>query len=307
MTIFIEPWWLDASVPGAWHAATVERDGHVRGRLPYATLRRDGLSWCGLPPLTRLLFPDVDPGTGKPETLSRQRLQIETTLIEQLPVAATYEFVLPPHQSNALAWQTAGFDARLQYTFVVDPGTAEDVLWQQINSKMRNVIRRAEERLRVQPLSPEAFVERYAASFADAAREDDVARVGRLATAAVEHGQAQALAAVDDKDAAHAIALFVWDDADYYYYLSARDTAHAELGAVGLLVWTGMRDAARRGLRFDFDGVSSSGRLKFLHAFGGRLASRVVVTRRNPASEARQWLRRLRHRVADGRYPERFP
>ena len=55
----------------------------------------------------------------------------------------------------------------------------------------------------------------------------------------------------------------------------------AALGAVDFLVWLGMADAMTRGRRFDFDGVSSPSRLRFLQSFGGQLSSRIVVTRRS--------------------------
>ena len=305
--IFQEPWWLDAACPGHWGAVTDEHDGRVRGWLPYAMQRRDGVRWCGLPPLTRLAFPVVDVDDAKSESARRARFQIESALIQRLPAASVHEFVLPPDDGNALAWQTLGFDARVQHTFVVDAGTSDEMMWAQMNRKTRNLVRRAEDVLRPQVLDAASFAAHYGANLGPLVSAGETALVSRLATAALGHDQGRVLGVADADGRLHAAALFVWDERDYFYFLSTRDAGVAALGAVDLLVWRGMTDAAARGLRFDFDGVSSAPRLRFLQAFGGRLASRIVVTRRSLAYEGRLWLRRLRHRLTRRGEREEFP
>lgn len=302
----MEDWWLDAATGGAWGAVRVERDGHLEGWLPYGTARAMGFSRCGLPPLTRLLFPVLQLTAPKGETLQRARFQIESALIARLPAAASYEFILPPDQGNALAWQAAGFDARVQHTFVIDAGVGHDDLWHQLRNKTRNLIRRATDALELRPLTMEEFSREYGANLDGVVDAAHLAAMRRIVAAAIGREQGRALGAVDQDGRVHAAVVFVWDGADYYYYLSTRNAGHAALGAVSLLVWTGMMDAMTRGRRFDFDGVSSRARLRFLQAFGGRLASRVVVSRGTAAFEARLLLRRIRRRVTARGSDERF-
>lgn len=297
-TVFQEDWWLDAASPSAWSAVTESRDGRLRGWLPYARQRRDGFAWCGLPPLTRLAFPVIDVEDGKPETVGRARFHVESELIRHLPPASVHEFVLPPDDANALAWQVHGFDARVQHTFRIDPGTSEATMWAQLNSKTRNLIRRAQETLQPCPIDAEAFAVHYRHNLGSLVSADEVACVGRLASAAIGHGQGRAWGVADADGRTHAAALFVWDARDYYYFLSTRDAGQAALGAVDFLVWLGMADAMTRSRRFDFDGVSSPSRLRFLQSFGGQLSSRIVVTRRSLSYDGRLLLRRLRHRLS---------
>lgn len=304
--VFAEPWWLDAACPGTWDAAAESRDGRVIGWLPYAVYRRDGVTWCGLPPLTRLAYPLVEVESNKPERAARARQQVETALIRRLPEASVHEFVLPPDLGNALAWQALGFEARVQHTFRVAAGTAEPVLWERLNRKTRNLIRRAQEALHPRDLDAAAFVALYDESFGTSPAADGT-RVARLAAAAMHHGQGRALGVVGADGRLNAAVLFVWDARDYYYYLSARRPAGAALGAVDYLVWLGLTDAMARGLRFDFDGVSSLSRLHFLQSFGGELATRVVVSRRRVAYDGRLLLRRLRHRLTHDGEREEFP
>jgi hypothetical protein len=305
--VFQEEWWLDAAAPGAWSAVTEVRDGRARGWLPYAMQRRDGVTWCGLPPLTRLAWPVLDVETAKHESAGRAHFHAESELIRQLPKASVHEFVLPPDHGNALAWQAQGFEARVQHTFRIAPGASEAALWTQLNRKTRNLIRRAQDGLTSYALDADGFATQYRTNLGPLVSPAEVATVGRLAGAAIGHGQGQAVGVKDASGRLHAAALFVWDTRDYYYFLSTRDSHDAALGAVDLLVWLGMADAMTRGLRFDFDGVSSASRLRFLQSFGGQLASRIVVTRRRPAYEGRLLLRRLRHHLTRHGEREEFP
>ncbi len=305
--VFHEAWWLDATSPNGWGAVTETRDGRVRGWLPYALQRRDGVLWCGLPPLTRLTFPVIDVEGGKYETASRTHFQVESELIRGLPPASVHEFVLPPDHGNALAWQVNGFDARVQHTFRIDPGTSEAVMWAQLNSKTRNLIRRAQDALQPVSLDAETFVAHYRANLGALVSAAEVASVGRLAQASLAHGQGRAIGVSDAGGRPHAAALFVWDGRDYYYFLSTRNAENAALGAVDFLVWLGMTDAMARGRRFDFDGVSSASRLRFLQSFGGRLSHRIVVSRRSLGYQGRLLLRRLRHRLTRRGEREEFP
>lgn len=304
--VFVEDWWLDAACPGGWSAVVEQRDGRVVGWLPYARYDRDRVRWCGAPPLARLAYPVITVDPGKEETVARARAHVERALILQLPAAAAYEFVLPPHQANALAWQTLGFDARVQHTFVVDSGTSEASMWAQLNSKTRNLIRRAGEDLRSRDIDAAAFTAKYLGFLGGQVDGLSGNRVARLAASALARGQGRALC-VEANGQMHAVALFVWDATDYYYFLSARDESAAALGAVDYLVWLGMRDAMARGRRFDFDGVSSSSRRHFLQSFGGRLTSRIVVSRHSLLYDARLLLRRLRHRATHDGVREEFP
>lgn len=304
--VFVEEWWLEAATNGAWGAVSVEREHHVEGWLPYGTARSMGFSRCGVPPLTRLLYPVLDVAAAKNETSQRVRFQVETELISRLPRAAAYEFILPPDHANALAWQALGFDARVQHTFVIDAAGDHDERWGRLRNKTRNVIRRATEALTVRPLSADEFTREYTANLEGVVEPGHGACVQRITAAAIARAQGRAVGAFDSAGRVHAAVVFVWDATDYYYYLSTRNTAVAELGAVALLVWNGIEDARARGLRFDFDGVSSRSRLRFLQSFGGQLTSRIVVSRGSAAYESRRLLRRIRHRLATSGVGERF-
>jgi len=73
----------------------------------------------------------------------------------------------------------------------------------------------------------------------------------------------------------------VWDQTAAYYLLTTR-IPDAHDGAVSLVLWEAIQDAAQRGLIFDFDGLVNKESFAFLSGFGGVLCPRYVVTRISP-------------------------
>jgi hypothetical protein len=61
--------------------------------------------------------------------------------------------------------------------------------------------------------------------------------------------------------------------------MSTRSFDPAENGSVSLLIWSAMKRAHELGLRFDLDGVYTSGTARFLSGFGGRIKIRLTVKR----------------------------
>ncbi|MBP2295320.1 GNAT family N-acetyltransferase [Azospirillum rugosum] len=299
-TIFHEPWWLDVVSGGHWGTALSEKGGHVQGWLPYGTFKERGMTACGTPQLTRVLHPVLSVEGKKNESLNRRTLAIVSDLVAQLPSAHITHFVLGPDCPDALAWQMNGFRTRLLHTLVVDTRRPGFDAWSEMRDKTRNVIRRAEERLDAVPLPAIAFRTFYLENLDGVEPYFDSELIPRLSEAAESHGQGRILGAFDRHGELHAAVFFVWDERDYYYFLSTRTRRSAELGAVSLLIWHGIQDALARGLRFDFDGITSRERLQFMMGFGGAVAHRTVVEKGSLLFDARRHLGSFKQRVVQG-------
>ena len=298
-TIFHEGWWLDVVSGGHWGTAVAEKGGHVFGWLPYGTFKAQGLTACGAPPLTRVLHPVISVDGKKNESLNRKTLAIVSDIVEQLPSAHFTHFVLGPDSPDALAWQMNGFRTRLLHTILIDTRRPDFDAWGEMRDKTRNVIRRAQERLNVVALPGSAFRTFYEENLEGASSYFDLAQVERLHEEADKRGRGRILAAFDWRGVLHAAVFFVWDETDYYYFLSTRGRDSTELGAVSLLVWHGIRDAQERGLRFDFDGVTNRQRLQFMLGFGGTVAHRTIVEKGSLLFDARRHLGSFKHRVIE--------
>lgn len=291
-TIFHENWWLDIVAPHHWGEIASDR-----GYLRYAYSNRMFFRSIWMPPLTRILGPVVQIEGKKTESRQRAIFGTICDLLDGLPDADRIEFRLDPCFADILPFQARGFQTRVQHTFQTDCRRPEAEIWSDMRDKTRNIIRRAQDHLDI-VATDDAFDFRmfYAENLGEEPSYFSLHLITELFNAARARGQARIFSAKDRSGETQAQTFFIWDDHTYYYFLSSRrPDAHA--GAVSALVWAGMQHARELGLTFDFDGVTSQSRYQFMVAFGGRPATRFIVTKRallyDAQLSARQFTNRL--------------
>jgi hypothetical protein len=280
-SIFHERWWLEIASRGRFQAAEIQNQGRLVGWLPYVVTRRHMFRVCVMPQLTHLLGPAIDEGSGSSNTRWLRRLDVLKELIGQLPDVGLFSQTCHPDTPDVLGFQAAGFDASLQFSAETPPAP-EDALWRAMRDKTRNVIRRAAERGQAQVMTdPGEFARFYADNLARADTHSyfELDLVPPLFEAGHARGQARLLAVRNRSQDVIAAVLYVWDDRRMWYLMSSRDPRFPDNGAVSLLIWEGMKDAARRGLTFDFHGVASNGSARFYAGFGAALKPRYWVHR----------------------------
>jgi hypothetical protein len=280
--LFHEPWWLSAATRGQCQEVTVEQGGQVVGRLPFVVTRTLGLTALRMPPFTHVLGPVVDVGKGKTQTQLLRRLSVVRDLLDRLPPFDFFKQAFPATTADGLAFQDRGFQISPQYTFQIDGRRDLDTLWRDMNTKTRQHIRRAEEKLVVATVEdPDAFTRFYLANlrkhgrrshmnfapFADIVIESRLRDCGEILSANWPDGTPAAM------------AYLVWGHGVMYYLLSTRAADAGDNGSVNLLIWSAIKRAHARGLVFDLDGVSTSGTARFLSGFGGRLEMRLIARR----------------------------
>jgi len=296
-TIFHEPWWLDLISHGSYREVRVHHHGRLVGRLPYVVSRRRLLPVSVMPELTHVLGPAVNEGNGSVNTRILRRIDIMKELAAQLPRLSLFSQFCHRGVSDVLAFQSCRFDTLVHFTCEVEPAP-EPQLWAAMRDKTRNVIRRAEERERVEDLQdPDEFRAFYAANLADSGRRSyfDLDLIAPLYRACRARDQGRILVARNDLGKPVAAVFCVWDRATFWYLLSTRSRAEKDNGAVSMLVWHALREASRRGLLFDFDGVASEGAARFFAGFGGRIVPRYSIQRSSATYDllksAATWLR----------------
>ncbi len=274
-TIFHEDWWLDIVAPDHWSEIASDR-----GYLRYAYTSTMMFRSIQMPPLTRILGPVIELDGKKNESRQRAAFGEVCDLLDELPDFDRIEFKLDPSFTDVLAFQARGFRAGVQHTFQTDCRRPEDELWADMRDKTRNIIRRGHDNLTVEEIADAtAFKNFYADNLGGEKSYFGLYLIPEIFEAARARGQARILAAVDKKGTIHAQTFFLWDDESYYYFLSSRNRGIAHPGAVSTLIWAGMRHARELGLTFDFDGVTSQSRYQFMVGFGGRPATRFIVTK----------------------------
>lgn len=302
-TIFHESWWLQAVTGGAYQQVSVHSGGREVGRLPFVHRRQYGMRECILPELTPFLGPAVDEGRGRIVQRHHNQRQIVGELIAQLPPHSRFHQRLHAELADATAFRRAGFDTSVDFTFEIAPA-ATAALWSGMRDKTRNIIRRAQEQGSIYAMEPEAFCAFYRRNLTLHNKATNYMwRDGALPVmiAALDRDRARVLALCNARGETQAAIVVVWDARTCYLLLTTRTPA-SHAGAVSLLIWDAIKQAAAGGRTFDFGGVGTSGSVLFYSGFGGDVRPRYVAHRTTRAfravDHAARKLRSLQGRIA---------
>lgn len=281
-TIFHQPWWLDIVTGGNYDAAEITDNGKTVGRLYYFLRRRGGLAYSILPPMTHFLGPGIIDDGGNASTRFLRRAKITHDLIQKLPPAAIYQYKCDRTITDAIAFQQEKFHTGVQFTYEVFPDT-EEVLWKNLRGEKRKKIRSAQKAVTVSRIEdPMEFWRFYDMNLQKKGIENicDVDICCRLIEGCLSRDRGRLYAAFDSKSEMVAAVFCAWDETSSYYFMSSR-TQNAHNGAISLLAWEAMKEAASRRLIFDFDGLNNANAVLFFTEFGGIISPRYIVTRHN--------------------------
>lgn len=268
-SLFEQPWWLDAVAPGAWTEVLVRDDAGVAGRLVTCERRRAGVRVVAPPLLTPHQGPWLRPVDGAPAHSLARHMDVLGQLIDQAPTGVVTRARLDPTTPSVLPWLWRGFTATWRYTYEIPAGRDERTSWGMLRQRPRRAIRRADDRLGFRAAAP-GEVERLVNDRLTRTGERPLppGLVGRLDAALAPRGLRDAIAAVDDRDRAVAVAYFVHDHDATYYLLGGRRDDVPDHGAPSGLIWRGMGLARERGVRFDFEGSMLPPIEAFFRSFG---------------------------------------
>ena len=278
---------------------TVVENGILRGSFT-VTIERNGLGMKQAYnlPWASLCGPNVVDGISEVEEAA-----IKRQLIKQLPTGISY-FVTLAHEADYKLFLLEGFQPALEDNFTVAPDQVP-TLSDSFSKMTRRHIRQAERQLFVSTTTAEGFMQAYAADLLSKRRKSyaplSIAR--DILDEGLRRGQARIFTANrrDTGEIDAAIAC-LWDDTRYYYWLTTRrlpagQSAKPHQGAIKLLLWSAICDAASKGLTFDFDGIPSkfrnkeNGTSKLYSGMGGRPTLRYRVTRATLTERIMDWFR----------------
>jgi hypothetical protein len=297
ISLFHEYWWLHAVTGGRFSEVDVKRGDYLAGRLPFITKRRRGLRILCMPDFTHLLGPFVNSSDGKQQTRMMNRISTVGSLIEQLPPFDFFKQVIDPSADDGLAlidglaFQSRGFHVGHQYTFRIDCRAEIDALLAGMHFKVRQHIRRAEEKCTVETVDdPHRFVSFYLENLEKQRASGRAHRKSYMTfdQFPILFSECKArncgviLAAVHPGGTPAAMTFLVWDDQIMYYLMSTRAPDLSDNGAANLLIWAAMKHAHKLGLFFDLDGAATAGTARFISGFGGDVKTRLVVTAGRP-------------------------
>jgi CelD/BcsL family acetyltransferase involved in cellulose biosynthesis len=299
--IFQQPWWLDAVAPGSWAETTVERDGQVLARLPYAVRGRRRLRVLTMPPLTPTLGPWVRRSEASPPRALSQENELLGELVAALPSAHVFRQQFSPTMLNGLPFHWAGYRLQLRYTYRLEGLQSDETLWNGLRGNIRRAIRKGRRLLVMrEDRGLDEFHAIWAKTFARQGLQApaSLADLERIDAACAAHDARAMLFAVDEADRVHAVAYGVWDEQGAYYLLGGGDPELRNSGATSLLLWELIMRARAVTDVFDFEGSMIEPLERFFRSFGARQTPYLYVSRMTPRGSAAVELRAGWHRVS---------
>jgi hypothetical protein len=296
--VFDEPYWLDAVVPGQWHAVEVRRDGVVVGRLPYVIKRRYGFSAISTPLYSNWLSPWIRPSGGKPTTELSHQHQVLEELEKGLPRVDRAYIAAAPEFTNLMALHWAGYKLSFGYTHRLDVGQREETsLWDGLRDTVRRQIRKAQKLTQVTTTRSvtdfsKVLIKTYERQGKDVTGA--VPTLERIDAMMGPRNQRKIYFAEDQDGNVHAAVYVIFDERHVFYIAGGGDPAFRQSGGHSLAMWAAILDARDKAPIFDFVGSMVPGIEYFVRGFGATQTPRMMAEKYSAVGRIAVALKELR-------------
>ena len=275
--LFLQYWWWETVCRGKrWDVLLCERDGKVRGAMPYIDGRRLCLRHSLMPQLTMFTGPwlaDVADMEAFGD-LWRQFMSCRWALckVRLSPELTAAGYALPTQ---------LGLKAEMHYTYRFDPIRPLPELMAGASQLRRRDYRRLDAVLGVdEAVSPQEFADLHLAYMGRNGGRDllEHSLIVYVCTEAVAHGSGMIVGARDTEGILHA-ALFMVYDSECAYMLMLARSAEAPRNAMSFLIWRTVEIMASRTKVFDFEGSMEPGVEEFYRSFGPQKVNMLQLNR----------------------------
>jgi len=287
--IFSKDWWLDA-VCGEenWDVAIVEKGGEIWATMPYFIIKKFGLTYLIMPPLTQTLGPWLRPSKAKYANMLSEQKDLMTELIAQLPRFHYFHQNFHYSVTNWLPFYWHGFRQTTRYTYVIEDLSDIQKVWDGLLPNIRTDIKKAENRFGVEvktDLDIEAFLDVNEMTFTRQGMKLPYSRdlVRRLDQACAQRDARKIFFGIDRKGKIHAAVYLVWDENSAFYLMGGGDPELRNSGATSLCMWKAIQFAAGVTKKFDFEGSMIEPVERFVRAFGAKQYQYFSISKTNGA------------------------
>jgi len=280
-SIFQQPWWLEAVVPGAWEEVCLRDQEKIIARWPYIKKKKYFCDVISMPMLTQHLGPFLAPIHGKYCNMLSRQHEILNELIEQLP---SYDFLIQNfHYSltNWLPFYWKNYKQTTKYTYVLNEIKNHELVWNNFRENIRREIRKGQKGLEVKTdLGLDKLYETCKKTY-DRQNQQipysfDLLR--RIDEACASRNYRITLFAIDDKQNIHSAIYIVFDQNSAYYLIGGGDPFLRTSGAHSLLMWEAIKHVSQFVDKFDFEGSMVQPIERFFRSFGAQQVPYFHVT-----------------------------
>lgn len=274
--VYSKDWWLDAICGEEnWDVWLYEKGNEVYAAMPYYMEQRGGYRYITKAPLTQnngiiFRYPDNIKLCAKAKH-EEKIIDAACQFIQNLGIDV-YEQQYEYSFKNWLPFYWNQYTAITRYTYVIDTEPSIEVIWDNISSSCRNVIRKGSKNCKIQDgLDYKLFYTEHEKVFKKQGLPCPFSFElwERLYFSVVKNNSGKIMYAENENGDILSVAFFVWDHEHVYLLLGGSMPEFSNTDSYSVLIWNGINMAKEKGLKFDFEGSVIKRISKSFREFGG--------------------------------------
>jgi hypothetical protein len=294
-SIFAHRWWLDAVAPGMYEILEVKKGDGIQAAWPIVYIKSDQGRHVVMPSVTHRLGILFAPSNAKPVEVQSNNQALAKELIDRLGDTAGFHQNFHENFTDWLPFSWRGFNQTTRYTYVLEDIADVNVLWNNVRSRARTEIRKAQKLgIRTKDdLDLEQFLEVIRKTFArqnSPGYDDEMIR--RLDAACSKNAGRRIFGGVDRHGRVHAVVYVAWVGNTAYALMGGADPELRQSNAYRLICWEAMTFASSIARRFDLTGSMMPQVESTFRGFGAKQVPYFSITKVPPApTSLREFLR----------------
>lgn len=274
--IYSKSWWMDAVCgPENWDVWLYQNGDDVLAAMPYYKEQRGEYHYVTKALLTQ--------NNGIIFRYPKGAKVVAQQIFEERVINAACEFIqtlnldVYEQQFHYSFWNWLPFfwnryTAITRYTYVLENLGGIDSTWENISSNVRKKIRKGQRNAVLKRgLEPEKFYKEHEKIFLKQGLDCPftVEQWLKLYSACKEEGVCETFYALDNNGNIASLLFLVWDEEAVYQLLGGSMPLYQSLDTYDALIWEGIKFAAKKGLKYDFEGSVIKRISKSFREFGG--------------------------------------
>ncbi len=290
-------YYMDVVAPD-WMGIEVVQDYELIAVMPLLIRRKYGMRYSLQPNFVQywgVFFDNPDfPDAYRELSWKRKVMQL---IMEQLPEKIRlFGYGMAPSFDYGFPFHWGGFELKTRYTYQIDLTQGEEVVWQGIKRKKKNLLRQAERDLGpVQKMDNATgllqLIEENLEHGSGIMGPDHLALLPKVIEEMRDEGFV--LQVNDQAGAPLAAGYFVDFEGTTTYLAGAKSPLRTDRGASALVLWEAIQRSFGKSQIFDFEGSMLEGVESFFRTFGGRPVPYLFIEK-NDLPLLIRWIRRSR-------------
>lgn len=274
--IYSKAWWLDA-VCGSenWDVWLYLNGDEVLAAMPYYMEQKGEYRYITKALLTQnngIIFNCPEGAKFIASQIYEERvINAACEFIESLNLDV-YEQQFHYNFQNWLPFFWNRYTAITRYTYVLEELNDIEEVWQRVSSKYRGKIKKGQNKAKIERgLEAEKFFKEHEKVFLKQGLKcpfsmEQWARIYRVCK---EHDACEIFYALEKGGNIASVLFLIWDEKSVYQLLGGSMPLYQNLDTYDALIWEGIKFAAEKGLKYDFEGSVIKRISKSFREFGG--------------------------------------